>query len=43
MTSGSRLEVVSSLRSVGGFHGVQAYFGVFWLSLSLPWPSLAVR
>jgi hypothetical protein len=34
ITSGSRLEVVGSLRSVGGFHGVQAYFGVFCLSLS---------
>jgi hypothetical protein len=29
MTSGSRLEMVSSPRSVGGFHGVQACYGVF--------------
>jgi hypothetical protein len=29
MTSGSKLEIVGSSRSVGGFHGVWAYFGVF--------------
>jgi hypothetical protein len=29
MTSGSRFEKVSSPRSVGGFHGVQACSGVF--------------
>jgi hypothetical protein len=29
MTSGSRLEKVSLLRSVGGFHDVRAYSGVF--------------
>jgi hypothetical protein len=28
MTSGSKLEVVGSLRSAGGFHGVRANFGV---------------
>jgi hypothetical protein len=37
MTSGSICEIVSSLRLVGGFHGVRAYFGVFlamrWLML----------
>jgi hypothetical protein len=36
MTSGSRLEIVSLLRLVGGFHGVWACSRVFWaLSLSL--------
>jgi hypothetical protein len=30
MMSGSRLEKVSLLRSIGGFHGVQACSGVFW-------------
>jgi hypothetical protein len=30
MTSGSRLEIVSSSRSVGGFQGVRAYSEVFW-------------
>jgi hypothetical protein len=34
MTSGSRLENVGLSRSVGGFHGVRAYYGVFQ-SLSL--------
>jgi hypothetical protein len=34
MTSGSGLEIVGLSRSVGGFHGVQAYSGVFW-ALSL--------
>jgi hypothetical protein len=29
MTSGSRLEMVGSLRLVGGFHGVQTYSRVF--------------
>jgi hypothetical protein len=29
MTSGSILEIVSLKRSVGGFHGVRAYSGVF--------------
>jgi hypothetical protein len=29
MTSGSNLEKVSFPRSVGGFHGVRAYSGVF--------------
>jgi hypothetical protein len=36
MTSGSKLEIVGLSRSVGGFHGVWAYSGVFQtLSLSL--------
>jgi hypothetical protein len=36
MTSGSRLEMVDSPRSVGRFHSVWAYSGVFQaLSLSL--------
>jgi hypothetical protein len=30
MTNGSRLGIVSSPRSVGGFHGVRACSGVFW-------------
>jgi hypothetical protein len=29
MTSGSRLENISLPRSVGGFHNVRAYFGIF--------------
>jgi hypothetical protein len=29
MTSGSRLEIVGSPSSVGGFHGIWAYSGVF--------------
>jgi hypothetical protein len=29
MASGSRFEMVSSPGSVGGFHGVRAYSGVF--------------
>jgi hypothetical protein len=35
MTSKSRLEIVDSLKSVGGFHGVRAYSRVF-RALSLP-------
>jgi hypothetical protein len=41
MTSVSNLEMVGSTRSVGGFHGVQAYSGVFqapaYYSLGPPW------
>jgi hypothetical protein len=41
MTSGSRLEKVDSLRSVGGFHGVWACSGVFeapsYYYLGPPW------
>jgi hypothetical protein len=37
MTSGSRLEMVGSLRSVGGFHGVQACSRVF---LAMRWMML---
>jgi hypothetical protein len=37
MTSGSRLEMVGSPRSVGGFHGVQAYSRVF---LAMRWMML---
>jgi hypothetical protein len=29
MTTGSKLEKIGLLRSVGGFHGVRAYSGVF--------------
>jgi hypothetical protein len=40
MTNGSRFQMVSSLRSVGGFHGVRASSGAFiWppgCSLQLP-------
>jgi hypothetical protein len=39
MNSGSRLEMVASPRSVGGFHGVRAYYGVFQ-TLSLCSPGL---
>jgi hypothetical protein len=42
MTSGPRLEIVCSSRSVGGFDGVQAYYGVFQTLSLLPAP-LAVR
>jgi hypothetical protein len=38
MTSGSRLEIVGLLRSVGGFHGVWAYSGVFRTLSLLPGP-----
>jgi hypothetical protein len=39
MTSGSRLEIISAPRSVGVFHSVWAYSGVFWaLSLHSPGP-----
>jgi hypothetical protein len=41
MTSGSRLEMVRSPRSVGGLHGLRGYSGVFQaLSLSLCSPGL---
>jgi hypothetical protein len=44
LTNGSRLEMVGSPRSIGGFHGVQVCSKVFQsLSLSVLWASLAVR
>jgi hypothetical protein len=43
MTSGSTLEEIGMLRSVGGFHGVQTISGVFQTPLLLfPGPSMAV-
>jgi hypothetical protein len=38
MTSGSRHEIVDSLRLVGGYHGVWAYSIVFWVPSLLPGP-----
>jgi hypothetical protein len=42
MTSGSNLEKVSLLRSVGGFHGVRACSRVFGSLLLFLGPSTAV-